>query len=77
MVDTEGPWDRFFSNFFGFPIDIIPTWLSILVCHVAHEQQARWWKQFRDLVSVRNMNVNNKVCATIKKMKLFLRIMLF
>jgi hypothetical protein len=26
-------WDRFFSEFFGFPINIIPPWLSILLYH--------------------------------------------
>jgi hypothetical protein len=32
-------------------IDIIPSWLSILVYHLGDEQQARWWPQFRDVLT--------------------------
>jgi hypothetical protein len=32
------------------PVNIIPTWLSILLS-LGYEQQARWWPQFRDVVS--------------------------
>jgi hypothetical protein len=33
------------------PLNIIPPCLSILMYHLGYEQQARWWLQFRDIVS--------------------------
>jgi hypothetical protein len=33
------------------PVSIIPPLLSILIYHLWDEQQARWWPQFRDVVS--------------------------
>jgi hypothetical protein len=33
------------------PVDIIPSWLSMLIYLLGDEQQTRWWSQFRDLVS--------------------------
>jgi hypothetical protein len=41
-------WDRFFCEFLRFPFNIIPLWLSILMCHLGDEQYDRWWSQFRD-----------------------------
>jgi hypothetical protein len=32
-------------------VEIIPPWFSILIYHLRDEQQARWWPQFRDVVS--------------------------
>jgi hypothetical protein len=28
-----------------FPVDIIPSWLSMLMYHLGDEQQNRWWPQ--------------------------------
>jgi hypothetical protein len=33
-----------------FPSQHHPPWLSILICHMGNEQQARWWPQFRDII---------------------------
>jgi hypothetical protein len=33
------------------PAHIIPQWLSIFMYHMGDEQWARWWPQFRDVVS--------------------------
>jgi hypothetical protein len=33
-----------------FPVDIVTQWLCNLISSV-DEQQARWWAQFRDMVS--------------------------
>jgi hypothetical protein len=41
------------------PVNIIPPWLSILMYHLGDEQQARWWLQFRDVVSPHRQNDNN------------------
>jgi hypothetical protein len=30
---------------------IIPPWFSMLIYHLGDEQQARWWLQFRVVVS--------------------------
>jgi hypothetical protein len=30
------------------PVNIITTWLSILICHVGDEQYVHWWLKFRD-----------------------------
>jgi hypothetical protein len=49
----SGQWDRFSSELFGFfPVHIIPPWLSVLIYHLGDEQKARWWLQFRDIVSL-------------------------
>jgi hypothetical protein len=48
---TKWHWDRFFSELFSFPINIIPPWLSLLIYHLGDEQQACWWPQFRDIIS--------------------------
>jgi hypothetical protein len=34
-----------------FPVSIIPPWLYVLIYHLLDEQQARWWPQFRDILS--------------------------
>jgi hypothetical protein len=34
-----------------FPVTIIPPWLFILIHHTGDEQYARWWLQFKDVVS--------------------------
>jgi hypothetical protein len=40
-----------FSVLLLSPVNIIPPWLFILIYHLGDEQQARWWLQFRDMVS--------------------------
>jgi hypothetical protein len=47
---TEWHWDRFFSEFFVFPVGIIPPSLSILIYNLRDKQQARRRPQFRDVV---------------------------
>jgi hypothetical protein len=32
-------------------VDIIPPWPSILIYHLGDKQQARWWSQFRDILT--------------------------
>jgi hypothetical protein len=32
-------------------VDIIPLWFSMLIYHLGDEKQARWWPQFRDIIS--------------------------
>jgi hypothetical protein len=34
------------------PVNIIPSWFSMLIYHMGDEQLARWWPQFRDVVSL-------------------------
>jgi hypothetical protein len=34
-----------------YPVNIIPPWFFMRRYHLADEQQARWWPQFRDIVS--------------------------
>jgi hypothetical protein len=34
-----------------FSVDIIPPWFSMLIHQLGVEKQARWWPQFRDVVS--------------------------
>jgi hypothetical protein len=34
-----------------FTVSIIRLWISILVYDLGDEKQARWWSQFRDVVS--------------------------
>jgi hypothetical protein len=61
---TEWHWDKFFSELFGFfcQYHYHFTGGSMLLHHVGDEQHARWWPQFRDVVSPHNMsNNNNKV----------------
>jgi hypothetical protein len=38
------------------PVSIMPLWLSILIYHLADEQEARWWRRFRHRVSMNNLN---------------------
>jgi hypothetical protein len=38
-------------SFSVFPVNIIPSWLSMLIYHLKDEQYARWWQQIRDMVS--------------------------
>jgi hypothetical protein len=33
-------------------VNILPPWLSILIYHLGDKQQACWWPQFRDVVSL-------------------------
>jgi hypothetical protein len=33
------------------PVNVITPRLSIVMYHLADEKQARWWEQFRDIVS--------------------------
>jgi hypothetical protein len=47
---TKWHWDRFFSKFFGLPVNIILPGLSILIYHLGDEQQTHRWPQFRDIV---------------------------
>jgi hypothetical protein len=43
---------QFFLRVIRFsPVSIIPLWFSILIHHLGDEQYARWWQQFRDIVS--------------------------
>jgi hypothetical protein len=56
LDDSAGRIARYlcWTNHF-YPVDIIPAWLSMLIYHLRNEQQARWWPQFRDIVSPINM----------------------
>jgi hypothetical protein len=40
-------WERIFSEFLDFPINIIAPWLSILIHNLEAEQKAIRWPQFR------------------------------
>jgi hypothetical protein len=43
---------QIFSEFFGFPVNIIPPWLFTLIYHLEDEQQACIKRlQFKDTVS--------------------------
>jgi hypothetical protein len=48
---TKWHWERFFFEFFGFPLSVSFHRGSMLTYHLGDEQQARWWSQFRDTVS--------------------------
>jgi hypothetical protein len=39
------------SEFFGFPVNIIPPSFSILIYHLGDQQYVRQWQQFRDVIS--------------------------
>jgi hypothetical protein len=41
------------TNYEFSSVDIIPPWFSVLIYHLGDEQWARWWPQFRDVVSPR------------------------
>jgi hypothetical protein len=34
------------------PVSIIPPWLLILIYNLRDEQQAGWWLQFKDIISL-------------------------
>jgi hypothetical protein len=34
-----------------YHVSIIPAWLSVLIYELEDGEQARWWPQFRDVVS--------------------------
>jgi hypothetical protein len=48
---TKRHWGWFFSEFFSFPSNINPRWLSMFTYHLRDEQQACCWPQFRDIIS--------------------------
>jgi hypothetical protein len=35
----------------GFPVNIIPPWLSMFMYHLGDKQYGRWWQQFTDIFS--------------------------
>jgi hypothetical protein len=39
--------DKFFIEFFGFPVSTIPPWLHTHH-HLGAEHEVRWWSQFGD-----------------------------
>jgi hypothetical protein len=52
---TKWHWDRFVSEFLGFPRQYHSTVVvHTYVYHLEDEQQARWWLQFRDTVVNKN-----------------------
>jgi hypothetical protein len=51
-------WDRFFSEFFGLPVNIITPSFPKLIYHPEDEQYARQWQQFSDVVSPHDQSIN-------------------
>jgi hypothetical protein len=50
-VDKVALGQVFLRVFWFSLVTVIPPWLCILMYHQGDEQYARWWKQFRDIVS--------------------------
>jgi hypothetical protein len=48
-------------------VDVIPPWFFMFMYHLGYEQQARWWPQFRDILSPhqhhhhQNLYIMNKI----------------
>jgi hypothetical protein len=55
-----------------FPIDFIPPWFSVLIYHLEDKQYARWWPQFRDVVSPYRHDHHHQYLVNNTNMKLFI-----
>jgi hypothetical protein len=52
VADKSGTGTGFCPSSLVFPVKIIPQWLFILIYHLGCEKYARWWPQFREIVSL-------------------------
>jgi hypothetical protein len=59
----------FSRSFSVFPVNIIPSSLSILIYHLGDEQFVRYWQQFRDVVTPhRSLQSTTQCCERGGKM---------
>jgi hypothetical protein len=71
---TKCHWNRFFSEFFGFPVTIISPWLSMFIYHWGMKNKPtddcnsetisphRYEQQQQNIKKIKRKTTGNKVC---------------